>query len=508
MAQDNQTQDTENITEDKNKKKGFPFLIVFGSIAAIALLSLLPWSKITGNIFKDYNLFSDVVPSDEPVATAQETIDPELKAALEGQSVSVEAAPAATAEAGTASASKTASEQGAAASTSASATTTSDAAADAAVALPANVKPRQAARAGGKVRIEDYTTAGRGLARLRTAIANRSRRPARIAVIGDSYIEGDILTSDLRSDLQSVYGGSGVGYVPMTSPVAGFRTSVREKSSGWTVKDIRKKMPEQYKALSGEYCLSAANASTTLTGSSKLPHQNAWTTTKFLFIAPNDAKFTLTAAGKTNNYVVKGSPDVQCILMPGNTTSATLKCATPGVIALGMYLDSGQGIAVDNMSLRGNSGITHRFISTGLAADMRRFVDYDLIIVEYGINALTSQQKNYAGYKKLMHQAIVRIKACYPNADILIMGIGDRGQKAGGTVKSIPTAQFMVDAQRDLARETGCLFWDTREAMGGEDAVVEWRNKGFINPDYIHLNAKGGAALATLLTTAIRDAVK
>ena len=157
MAQDNQTQDTENITEDKNKKKGFPFLIVFGSIAAIALLSLLPWSKITGNIFKDYNLFSDVVPSDEPVATAQETIDPELKAALEGQSVSVEAAPAATAEAGTASASKTASEQGAAASTSASATTTSDAAADAAVALPANVKPRQAARAGGKVRIEDYS---------------------------------------------------------------------------------------------------------------------------------------------------------------------------------------------------------------------------------------------------------------------------------------------------------------------------------------------------------------
>ena len=33
-------------------------------------------------------------------------------------------------------------------------------------------------------------------------------RPVRIAVLGDSYIEGDILTSDLREALQRRFGGS------------------------------------------------------------------------------------------------------------------------------------------------------------------------------------------------------------------------------------------------------------------------------------------------------------
>jgi hypothetical protein len=32
--------------------------------------------------------------------------------------------------------------------------------------------------------------------------------------------------------------------------------------------------------------------------------------------------------------------------------------------------------------------------------------------------------------------------------------------------------------------------------MGGAGSVVSWRERGLINADYIHLNAKGGAALS------------
>ena len=83
------------------------------------------------------------------------------------------------------------------------------------------------------------------------------------------------------------------------------------------------------------------------------------------------------------------------------------------------------------------------------------------------------------------------------------MGIGDRGQKINGTVQSIPTSQFMVDAQRDAARNTGIIFWDTREAMGGENAVVAWRDKGMINADYIHLNHKGGTEFAKIFINSL-----
>lgn len=41
--------------------------------------------------------------------------------------------------------------------------------------------------------------------------------------------------------------------------------------------------------------------------------------------------------------------------------------------------------------------------------------------------------------------------------------------------------------------------------MGGEDAVVAWRNDRLVNADYIHLNHKGGEVLGKKLADAIID---
>ena len=46
-----------------------------------------------------------------------------------------------------------------------------------------------------------------------------------------------------------------------------------------------------------------------------------------------------------------------------------------------------------------------------------------------------------------------------------------------------------------------------RAAMGGSDAVVQWRNDKLVNADYIHLNHKGGAAMAKLLQHAIQSSL-
>ncbi len=483
--------------DEKNNRPGKPFLIILITVLSLAVISFIPWGKLTNNFLKDFSLLSDLFPGAVKVV-AEELIDPELAAALSEEEESID-----TAVNNVVDTSQTTDGKKVIG-------TKLEETVAVAVSMPTadQVKPRMTSRQGDKVLIEDYTINSTGLVQLRHALANNSSRPARIAVIGDSYIEGDILTSNLRANLQDIYGGSGVGYIPLQSDLTGFRITVSERCSGWTVHDIRKSSDDAYKALSGEYFVSGSSATTSASGSSRMPHLSSWSSTKFLFIAPTDAQITISAAGNTETYDVESSSDVQCLSISGNTSTASVKCSTSGVIGLGLYLDGSSGIAVDCMSLRGNSGISHRKLSAGLATQMRNYIDYDLIIVEYGINALSSQQSNYSGYKKLMFKVITRLKACYPNADILIMGIGDRGQKIGGTVKSIPTAQNMVDVQRDLARETGCLFWDTREAMGGEDAVVEWRNNGWVNPDYIHLNSKGGRELGEKLTHAILEALK
>ncbi len=63
----------------------------------------------------------------------------------------------------------------------------------------------------------------------------------------------------------------------------------------------------------------------------------------------------------------------------------------------------------------------------------------------------------------------------------------------------------MVSTQRAVARRCGIAFWDTREAMGGDDAIVNWRERKLVNADYIHLNHKGGEELARLFVDALKN---
>ena len=97
-------------------------------------------------------------------------------------------------------------------------------------------RPDTLRRIGGEpVPVEDFSDSGLFAAFCDTLL--QARRPVRIAFLGDSFVEGDILTADLREALQSAYGnrpGGGAGFAPMASPLTGFRRTIRTQSKGWT----------------------------------------------------------------------------------------------------------------------------------------------------------------------------------------------------------------------------------------------------------------------------------
>lgn len=64
-------------------------------------------------------------------------------------------------------------------------------------------------------RIEDYSVGHIGLKRFFAALRNsrQANRPVRVAFLGDSFIEGDIVVADFRSGMQERFGGRGVGFV-------------------------------------------------------------------------------------------------------------------------------------------------------------------------------------------------------------------------------------------------------------------------------------------------------
>lgn len=460
--------DYNNELHSKRSPRWRIIFIILGAIALLIVLSFMPLEKWSGGRVKDFNLFGDIlnieIPEESDMPGA--FVDPCLTEAIEDVKDNREIDTATVAD---------------------------------------GEKPLiaiQPNREAENIIIEDYTEEGRGLKNLRMALG--ADRLARIAVIGDSYIEGDILTQDLREMLQRAHGGKGVGYMNMYSEFPGFRRSVRQGGgSGWKEYAANNSHDSKYMGLAQHYYRLSNATSSTYKGVTALANVDNWNRSQFLFISPSDASIDITACGEKTTHNVKGSSDVQCITVDGNTDNFEVSTSSGSVIGLGVWLSDTTGVNVDCMSSRGFSGVTLTKVSRELTAGMSKYIDYDLIILEFGINAMSAKQKNFDSYGKQMCKVVEHVRQCYPNADILLMGIGDRGAKRGSEVHSMSSAPYMVSAQREAARKSRCLFWDTREAMGGEDAIVRWTRDGLANTDYVHLNHKGGRKLAESLFNAI-----
>lgn len=459
----------------KNNFSGSSLTVPLLAISLLAMLSVLDWNGISGGKLNNFSLLEDLLSADRSageIHKAAEIIDPSLEDAINEVTSEAELP-------------------------------VHD--------IPANnitqqtevcqdnpgdmVRNFTVSRIDSVLPIEDYSPDGNGLRHLKAALAACSERRARIAVIGDSYIEGDIFTQDIRRLLQNEFGGRGVGYMSMHSDFPGFRRSVHQSDHGWEIRDMRNCSGDSIKPLSGEYAIGSYGATLTLRGS-KITNADRWSSTKILFQSDNDGVLTVSTDGSSSDFTVRGSEKVQMIELSAETTKMTFTSNIDGLRVFGSWIEDNNGVGVDCMSLRGNSGVSQRMISPKLTHEMNAYVPYDLIVIEYGLNALSATQSDYTHYSKLMEKVVDRIRKCYPDCDILLLGVGDRGRKSGSAVSSLPTVDAMVSAQRSCARNKGILFWDTREAMGGKDAVVEWRKRGLLNADYIHLNHKGGAELA------------
>ncbi len=455
------------------------FIVVSIALGMLLLLSFFPWSRMTNNRIKDFSLFSELDTTRHLSNTLSDIpIDPELEEFMdETDEAANEILP----------------------------TEPSDT-----MVLPPEEEPvvsptyQEAPMEDGKVLIESYGT--ESFPNLKRALASGR---ARIAVLGDSYIEGDIFTQNLRSQLQEAYGGSGVGYMNMHSDFPGFRKTVRQSDSGWEAHDIRTmSSKDSIRLINNEYYIAQGPAQSIYKATRYLPGNESWDRSSFVFLSHDSTSVKLTTSSGTETFCIEPSPLPQILTTDGKTDVFKVEIGGSGLIGLGVYLDSQSGVQVDCMSVRGNSGIAQRKTNKLLTSAIRGTIDYDLIILEYGTNVLSAEQTDYSSYSVAMTKVIENLRNCYPNADILLLGIGDRGIKNGTDMISMPSCSAMIKAQREAARRTGSHFWDTRQAMGGDGAVIDWNKRHLINSDFVHINHTGGKVLANLFMESFRHALQ
>ncbi len=125
--------------------------------------------------------------------------------------------------------------------------------------------------------------------------------------------------------------------------------------------------------------------------------------------------------------------------------------------------------------------------------------DPDLIALTYGGNdtrRVANGKLDHDGYVEEYSQAVKHLRAGKPEASCLIIGISDRSKSLTFDISG-EDMQMIIDAQRQVAKDNGCAFFDTFRAMGGPGSLKAWRRMDppLASPDQKHLNHRGRVKL-------------
>ena len=157
--------------------------------------------------------------------------------------------------------------------------------------------------------------------------------------------------------------------------------------------------------------------------------------------------------------------------------------------------------------MRGSSAVGFNKMSQELYHKQLEVLNVRAIILQYGINVIPNIRSDYEYYKSLLTKQLQSIRAANPGVSILVIGPSDMSKNEGGTMVSYSNIPLVRDAMREAALSSGCCFWDLYEAMGGENSMVAWVNKGLAQKDYTHFSYKGSKYISEMLFDALMEKV-
>ena len=331
------------------------------------------------------------------------------------------------------------------------------------------------------------------------------KEQVRIAFMGDSFVEGDILTADLRELLQDTFTGGGVGYAPIASPFTGFRQTIKTTSKGWTPYNImqRKSTPEPYVQdffVSGWVAKASPGASTRWEMTQKRRHADECRRVRLLFICREDASVSVKLDQEQERMFSFAAGDfVRQIVVESDSISSLefkVESGAAGFTGIGAEFDDVKGVAVDNLSVRSNNGQAMFWSNASVNAQINTMRKYDLVVLQYGLNIMQADRTNYSLYAEQVEKMIHYVESCFPEAAILVMGVSDRSQKDENGITPMTAAEHLTRWQRTAAENCGVAFWDTYSTMQRLGGMENFVANGWAGKDYTHINYAGGAQIA------------
>ena len=331
-----------------------------------------------------------------------------------------------------------------------------------------------------KIHVDSLTDSRRFLAAFYTSLQHAGERQVRVLHYGDSQIEEDRMTAQIRQKLQDRYGGSGVGLMPLAQTIPNFSVSQKLYMNGKSV--TAQQGPKRYlvyglKSAQREDGLYGPMGQVAIMADSLVKGSEDITTV----CTPKDGRTRYTRwrvlADKSINYEHNGD---------------TLTLNGKGSV-YGLSQESATGVIVDNIPMRGCLGLVFTHIDAGQLSRFYCDANVSLIILQFGGNAIPSNQKpgTIYGIVQGLRQQVQYIKQCAPNASILFIGPSDMLTTIDGEVTTYPLVPYMDRLLRKMALEEEIAYFSLFQWMGGAGSMARWQENGLATSDGVHFLRSG-----------------
>lgn len=329
------------------------------------------------------------------------------------------------------------------------------------------------------VRVDSTTDSRVFLSAFYASLAEASTRAIRVVHYGDSQIEEDRITTEIRKHLQARYGGAGVGLMPLAQTIPNRSVKQQLFMSGRRVAALQG--PRRYMV----YALRQDQRQDGLYGPMG---QVCWMADSLV----RGSEEITTVCTPTD-----GAPYTRWRVLADTSVhythhGDTMHLQGRGAV-YGLSQESNTGIIVDNIPMRGCLGLVFTKIDAGQLSRFYSEANVRLIIMQFGGNAIPFNEHpgTIQGIVKGLRDQVRYIKACAPEASILFVGPSDMLTQIDGEWQTYPMVPYMDRLLRKMALEEEIAYFSLYRWMGGSGSMLRWQEVGLATSDGVHFLRSG-----------------